>query len=122
MDLLLHFNELRELHIYCSDEDGITLALRKMHMPALEKLNMAYIGRPSSSPSCRYNTSKAEAFALYPALDSIFREPRLVKLTNLALSGFSLVVGRVTAALAYMPELQEVTIEFCQGTPACPIS
>ncbi|KAJ3539255.1 hypothetical protein NM688_g6390 [Phlebia brevispora] len=115
VNAIVQFEALQELRVFCCDVDGLTVALRKMQFPALEKLELYYDDvSETRSPSTRKMSTVSSP--KLPQLESMFREPRLAKLTQLTLSGFILETSTLTAMLAYMPALQYLYVDSCKGT------
>ncbi|KAF7794538.1 hypothetical protein EIP86_005672 [Pleurotus ostreatoroseus] len=115
VNLLLEFDALQELRVTCCDAEGLSSSLRKMAFPALSKLELFYDEMLVLSGPPSRKTEPVPCPKL-PPLESIFREPRLVKLTQLTLYGFVLEMSATTAMLAYMPALQELYMDSCRGT------
>ena len=111
---LVTLSNLRELRLFCSDIDGLPLIRSKMQLPALETLEVSFVGPAPTRPLPR-SATPTDTPEL-PSLEYIFRDPRLVKLTHLTISGFMLHFTQVTLMLSYMPELHELVIDSCDGT------
>ena len=102
--VVLH--SLKELNISCQTQDTSSSPLRQFLFPALEKLDIAFVGR---------HLRKEPGLPALSRLESIFRDPRLPYLTHLTLSYFNFPLGHGKAILAYMPSLVSLTLGGCTG-------
>ncbi|EMD41281.1 hypothetical protein CERSUDRAFT_89853 [Gelatoporia subvermispora B] len=100
-DLVLDFDELESLMLVYRDNEGVTVALKKMRFPTLKELEIA---RPSPDDLDH---------SLFPRHESIFREPRLPSLTHLTLRWVNLQPEEARTMLQYMPALTHLTLEGC---------
>lgn len=91
--------ELRHLVVTCRDDKPEFI---KLHIPALETLKICH------DDLCLEPL-------IFPALGSMFRDPRLVKLSELELHGFVLEENFVQDTLVYMKFLHKITLDSCQG-------
>jgi len=102
-------HSLKELNVSCQSEDTPSSSLRQFLFPALEKLDIAFVGR---------HLRKEPGLPALSRLESIFRDPRLPHLTHLTLSYFDIPLGHGKAILAYMPSLVCLTLGGCTGVAA----
>lgn len=103
------FHSLKELNVSCQNEDTPSSSLRQFLFPALEKLDIAFVGR---------HLRKEPGLPALSRLESIFRDPRLPHLTHLTLSHFDIPLGHGKAILAYIPSLVCLTLGGCTGVAA----
>lgn len=115
VNLLLEFNALQELRVTCCDAEGLSCSLRKMSFPVLSKLELFFDETLGARGSPARKAVPVSCPKL-PPLESMFREPRLVKLAQLTLYGFTLEMSTTTAMLAYMPGLEQLHLDSCKGT------
>lgn len=99
--MVYRFDYLRRLSLSCEDSTAFTLAY-KLDFPLLEELSLT-CSRISKSP-------------VLPHPQTIFREPRLVKLTQLELIDLDLDLENTTAILSYLQSLESLAINACRGT------
>lgn len=99
-------NALKELNISCHSEDTLASSLRQLLFPSLEKLDITFVGQ---------RLCKEPGLPALSRLESIFRDPRLPRLTHLSLSHFDILPGHGKATLAYMPCIISLTLGGCTG-------
>ncbi|OCH96545.1 hypothetical protein OBBRIDRAFT_883019 [Obba rivulosa] len=94
---------LEVLHLITKHAEDLTVAVKKMRLPALKRLTIACAGKSRSVPSL-------------PRQESIFREPRIPTLTHLTLRWVTLQSDQTRTMLQYMPSLTHLSVEGCEGT------
>ncbi|KAJ7202118.1 hypothetical protein GGX14DRAFT_463883 [Mycena pura] len=102
---IINLTALRSLNVQCAHSDTFRSVMRKFALPALETLDLAYVGR---------DTERAPL----PRLESLFHDPRLPTLTHLALTCFALPADGVAPLLGYLPALAALTLVACDGASA----
>ena len=109
---IVNYPSVRDLSLQCVGEDTTSSVLRKFSFPALEKLAFTNV-----DSTVRQNPEIATALPVFPRLESIFRDPRLLSLTHLTLSHFKISAeqGRAEAMLGYMPVLTSLSLDSCSG-------
>ncbi|KAF9472640.1 hypothetical protein BDN70DRAFT_844296 [Pholiota conissans] len=109
---VITFPSLRDLSLQCDGEDTTAYVLRKLNVPALQKMEFT-----NFDPSAPKGADEASSLPTFPRLESIFRDPRLLHLTHLTLSHYkiSCELGRVDALLGYMPVLTSLSFDSCLG-------
>lgn len=84
---------LEELAVECIDTESLHQAFRKAYLPALVRLQITYLP-PLEAP---YD------LPLLPRLESMFRDPRMLALTHLKLSHFTLDPEETKTTIAKFP-------------------
>ena len=113
---IITFNELEELSLCASDEDGLCTAVKRMEFPKLKKLTLAFLKKHAARVAQAKPVGQRQPAArTLPSVDAIFREPRLTSLTRLTLSDFTLDRSVTMSLLAYMPSLEHLTLDSCEG-------
>ena len=109
---IVNYPSVRDLSLQCVGEDTTSTVLRKFSFPAVEKLAFTNV-----DSTVRENPEIATALPVFPRLESIFRDPRLLSLTHLTLSHFKISAeqGRAEAMLGYMPVLTSLSLDACSG-------
>ena len=102
--LLVQMDSCKELSVQCVDGDVLTLVLRHLALPALGTVAIANVG-------CRRRSGELPS-AMFPRLESIFRDPRLLHLTHLTLSHFQLDPEHMESLLGYMPALTSLVARY----------
>ena len=102
--LVLH--ALKELNVNCQNEDNLGSSLRQFLFPSLTKLDVTFVGQ---------YIRKESGFPSLPRLESIFRDPRLPRLTHFSISNFDISPGHGRSMLGYMPNLLSLTLGACTG-------
>lgn len=123
---VVRFDNLEEFSVFVTDTDGLYSAFRNMLFPKLKRLSIGHLAERGrrmwkSSPTKKTPFSTP----LLPAQESIFREPRMLTVTHLTLSNFRLDYHNTVASmLAYMQNLEHLTIESCRdvNTVVCSLS
>ncbi|KAF8174419.1 hypothetical protein BJ912DRAFT_60118 [Pholiota molesta] len=112
---VISFPFLRDLSMQCDGEDTTAHVLRKLNVPALQKVEFTYFDPAAAAP--KDDAEEAAAVPIFPRLESIFRDPRLLHLTHLTLSRYKISSepGRVEALLGYMPVLTSLSFDSCSG-------
>lgn len=113
---VITFNEMEELSLCASDEDGLCTAVKRMEFPRLKKLALAFLRKRAARLSLTKPVGQRQPpVRTLPSVDAIFREPRLTALTHLTLSDFTLDRTVTMSLLAYMPSLENLTLDSCDG-------
>lgn len=103
----VQLDALKELSLQYADDDSLTSVFRRLALPALEKVEIANVDsrrRKGDLP-----------MALFPRLESIFRDPRLPNLSHFTLSHFKLDAEQGQSMLGYMPSLTDLSLDTCTG-------
>ncbi|KAF7368740.1 hypothetical protein MVEN_00198900 [Mycena venus] len=104
---------LRDLSLECQHEETIGSVLRKFAFPVLETLELTHVdgGRPLHAHR------RDASLPIFPRLESMFRDPRLPRLTHLTICRFqiSAELGKTEAMLGYIPALVSLTLDGCAG-------
>lgn len=103
---VLVLRALKELNVICQNEDTIGSSLRQFLFPSLIKLDVAFIGQ---------HIRKESGYPPLPRLETIFRDPRLPRLTHLSISNFDISPAHGNSMLGYMPNLVSLTLGACTG-------
>ncbi|KAH7890253.1 hypothetical protein F5I97DRAFT_3386 [Phlebopus sp. FC_14] len=103
---VLTLSVLKELNVSCQHEDTLASSLRQFLFPALEKLDISFVG---------HHLRKEPFLPSLSRLESIFRDPRLPCLTHLAITSFDILPGYGRSMLGYMPNLVSLTVGSCTG-------
>ena len=103
---VIQLGSLVELSVQCVDDDALTLVLRRLALPVLEKVAFANVD---------IHRRKRDSLAQFPRLESIFRDPRMPCLTHLTLSHFNLDPEYSRSMLGYMPALSLLSLDTCLG-------
>lgn len=96
---------LKELSVECVDVEALRQVFRKANMPALARLQLTYL-------------LPLDALCDLPVLprhESMFRNPRMLALTHLKLSHFTLDPEETKTMLRYVPVLVDLTFLDCVG-------
>ncbi|CCL99938.1 uncharacterized protein FIBRA_01963 [Fibroporia radiculosa] len=102
----VHLEKLEELSIECVDIEGLVTVLKKLHFSRLKKLALVYIPP---------HMDRILFLPQLPRQESIFREPRLLLLTNLSLAYLQLDPENFQLMLRYMPLLESFSLRTCPG-------
>lgn len=113
---VIQLEELEELVVFATDVDGLCAALRTMTFPKLRKLTLGHLAqRASRLWRSSHPRDGPYSIPVLPSQESVFREPRMLTLSQLTLSNFRLERQSTILMLAYMHNLEELTIESCIG-------
>ncbi|EPS95845.1 hypothetical protein FOMPIDRAFT_1043429 [Fomitopsis schrenkii] len=96
---------LEEVAVECVDMESLRQAFRKANMPALKRLQLTYL--PPLDAPCD--------LPVLPRHESMFRNPRMLALTHLKLSHFTLDAEETKTMLRYVPVLVDLTFLDCVG-------
>jgi hypothetical protein len=110
---VLELSNLKILRANCLSGDVLRSPFLRLYFPALETLSLS--NRRSSlhhaGPQClAYND--LDQLPQLPRLESIFRDPRMPRLTHLLLSGFAVSPEQASLMLGYIPCLQRLDCNF----------
>jgi hypothetical protein len=110
---VLELSNLKILRANCSSGDVLRSPFLRLYFPALETLSLS--NRKSSlheaGPQC-LAYDNLDQLPQLPRLESIFRDPRMLYLTHLLLSGFAISPEQASLILGYMPCLQRLDCNF----------
>ena len=109
---VLELSSLKALHVDCSSGDEPRGPFLRLFFPALETLSLSNRNmcvRWSGPHSAEDDSHKLPQL---PRLESIFRDPRMPRLTHLSLSGFAIPSDQVSSMLGYMPSIQRLECNF----------
>lgn len=115
---------LRILDISSRDASGLTYAVKKLSVPALERFVFSRFG--SKNPIHRADQEERKRQGCtwsptsMPSWESIFHEPRLVHLTHLEISGCVIRKDHIGSMLVYMPSLESLSFNDCEGIDLSP--
>ena len=114
---VVRLESVEELSVYVTDTDGLYSAFRNLLFPNLKRLAIGHLTQRGKRVWKSSPTKKAPfTIPLLPSQESIFREPRMLTVTHLTLSNFRLDYHNTVASmLAYMQNLEHLTIESCKG-------
>jgi len=110
---VLELSNLKILRANCSSGDVLRSPFLRLYFPALETLSLS--NRKSSlhqaGPQC-LAYDDLDQLPQLPRLESIFRDPRMLHLTHLLLSGFAIYPEQASLILGYMPCLRRLDCNF----------
>ncbi|KAI0055314.1 hypothetical protein BV25DRAFT_226872 [Artomyces pyxidatus] len=113
---VLELSRLKVLRVECTSGDVLRAPFLKLCFPALETLSIA-----NADLSLRWAGAGSNAFSTLPHLprtESIFRDPRMPRLTHLMLSAFTVLQEHAPTMLAYMPALEHLECDIVDGVSA----
>ncbi|THU98217.1 hypothetical protein K435DRAFT_777598 [Dendrothele bispora CBS 962.96] len=108
----LHYPRLRELSLQCMHPDTLGSALRTIIFPELTKLEIINVERRTQKQA------QGEIdidLPIFPRFETILHEPRLLRLTHLVLSHFSISLDWGPETLGYIPALESLSLEGCNN-------
>ncbi|KAH8827675.1 hypothetical protein DL96DRAFT_1108934 [Flagelloscypha sp. PMI_526] len=104
------FQSLREITYHVEEDDFTGSFLRRCSLPSLETLEIANVSRASK------RRAKVDQVPNLPKIDSIFWDPRLIRLTHLTLSRYQFANDHKSETMfGYMCALTSLTLEKCSG-------
>ncbi|KAI9507732.1 hypothetical protein F5148DRAFT_980922 [Russula earlei] len=114
---VLELSNLKVLRAHCSSGDTLRSPFLQLYFPALETLSLSHRNngsarRPTGPPRALVNDDDEDPPRQLPRLESIFRDPRIPRLTHLLLSGFAVPPEQASLMLGYMPCLQRLDCNF----------
>ena len=115
---VLELSNLKALYADCSSVDDLRGPFLRLFFPALDTLSLSNRNmsvRWTGPQSVEDESSKLPPL---PRLESIFRDPRMPRLTHLSLSGFAIPSDQVSSMLGYMPSIQRLECNFVPSITA----
>jgi hypothetical protein len=109
---VLELAKLTALHVDCSSGDEPRGPFLRLFLPALETLSLSNRNMCVRWAGPHAAEDDAHKLPQLPRLESIFRDPRMPRLTHLSLSGFAIPSDQVVSMLGYMPSLQRLECNF----------
>lgn len=109
---VLELANLKALHIDCSSGDEPRGPFLRLFFPALETLSLSNRNMCVRWAGPQAAEDDEHRLPQLPRLESIFRDPRMPRLTHLSLSGFAIPSDQVSSMLGYMPSLQRLECNF----------
>ncbi|KAK7442992.1 hypothetical protein VKT23_015939 [Stygiomarasmius scandens] len=113
LDARLHYPRLRELCLQCMHPDTLSSALRTLTFPDLRRLEIVDV--ESRAQRQDHDGEIKANLAVFPRFESILHEPRLLRLSSLILSDFSISLDWGSEMLGYIPALESLTLEGCNN-------
>ncbi|KAF8268961.1 hypothetical protein EI94DRAFT_1726327 [Lactarius quietus] len=109
---VLELANLKALHIDCSSGDEPRGPFLRLFFPALETLSLSNRNMCVRWAGPQAAEDESHKLPQLPRLESIFRDPRMPRLTHLSLSGFAIPSDQVSSMLGYMPSIQRLECNF----------
>jgi hypothetical protein len=109
---VLELANLKALHIDCSSGDEPRGPFLRLFFPALETLSLSNRNMCVRWAGPQAAEDDEHRLPQLPRLESIFRDPRMPRLTHLSLSGFAIPSDQVSSMLGYMPSIQRLECNF----------
>ena len=109
---VLDLARLTALHVDCSSGDEPRGPFLRLFLPALQTLSLSNRNMCVRWAGPHAAEDDAHKLPQLPRLESIFRDPRMPRLTHLSLSGFAIPSDQVASMFGYMPSLQRLECNF----------
>ncbi|KAI9452127.1 hypothetical protein BJY52DRAFT_1294693 [Lactarius psammicola] len=115
---VLELSNLKALHVDCSSGDELRSPFLRLFFPTLETLSLSNRNMSVRWAGPHSVEDDSNRLPQLPRLESIFRDPRMPRLTHLLLSGFAIPSDQVSSMLGYMPSIQRLECNFIPSITA----
>lgn len=115
---VLELSNLKALYVDCSSGDELRSPFLRLCFPTLETLSLSNRNMSVRCAGPHSVEDDTNELSQLPRLESIFRDPRMPRLTHLLLSGFAIPSDQVSSMLGYMPSIQRLDCDFIPSVAA----